>query len=234
MVFDGKEFAEFTGASIRMVRYAVRNLRDNDETFRFRTVFNHDAGAKGSWRLLVALAKHADEPIPTDGDGRDRHARQELRKSGLKVKAHCISRRLQAVHWDNCKVDYDFAIAVGYVHQAMIDGWSEEQIQNAYRTGLQRMHGTATDLGVRFQAGSTINRARRFLDATEGSPGERIQEFYTDRREMGAKVKASIEGAARGLRRSENTIDRSCELSQCLSRNEAGQAIPQGQNNENE
>jgi len=261
MVFDGAEFAEFTDCSIRSVRYAVKKLRAEDNSLRFRTVFNHDAGTKGAWRLLVALEsrlKYHKEPMPEDAAGRDRHTRQDLRnpevsatpiregyyvtqqtlspegEKRLKLKAKCIARRLEFVHWDNCKVDFEFNVAVGYVFGAMKDGWTEEQIADAYRIGLQRMHGTATDLGVRFQAGSTINRARRFLDATRGTAGERMTEFYRDRREIAAKVKASLAEGARGLTDPDNIIDRGSDFATLGNKKRDWPAIPRGQHHENE
>jgi len=248
IVFDGHEFSEYTGVSIRSVRYAVRELRDHPESeFTFRTVFDHDAGEKGAWKLLVALEERLrnSEPMDTDRQGRRRHVRDELRGSEckpniregsyatqhtlspegekrLRLKAKCIARRLEFVHWDNCKVDHEFNVALGYVFGCLKDGWSEDQIATAYRIGVQRMHGTATDLGVRFGPGSAINRARRYLDASGGTPEGRMRDFYLERRKIGELVRESIATASRGLTDPNLIVDTAGERPQIRQRNVAG------------
>lgn len=79
-----EEFHKTTGLSLRTYRNAVDRLREEAETngLKFRIVFKHDNGPKGSWVVLVSDAQQLEfdgEPLHYTEDGRDRHVRPQLR-----------------------------------------------------------------------------------------------------------------------------------------------------------
>lgn len=81
--FDAKEFSQYTGLSIRAVRYALNQLRDDPDRYGFhwRTVFNRARGLKGSWEVLFAASERLKwdrEPLFRDREGKDRHIRKGL------------------------------------------------------------------------------------------------------------------------------------------------------------
>ena len=103
---------------------------------------------------------------------------------GLMRLAHHLKRVLEGLHWDNCKVNYSAGMAFRYAESMLLRGFSYETICDGYETGLSAMHGTATDVGLlmgnprlRFEASSTVNRARIYCKAKGRSffcppPGE--------------------------------------------------------------
>jgi hypothetical protein len=111
----------------------------------------------------------------------------------LRRKTGAIVDRLERLHWDNCKVQFDRGTAWNFVFESIRAGHSEKRILNAYDIALHRLHGTATDLGQTFALSSTVARARKWLDAQDSlSPAERISEFYQSRRQDTAALFASL------------------------------------------
>jgi len=74
------------------------------------------------------------------------------RQSPITRKAYAIASRLQALHWDNCKILYSLHPARAYAERALGEGHDESRIVTAYSEALRYCHGVATD---------EINRGRR-------------------------------------------------------------------------
>ena len=66
-------------------------------------------------------------------------------QSNLRRKAFAVASRIEALHWDNCKVRYARHAARSYAEQAMQIGHDEAAILAAYRHALRYTHGVATD-----------------------------------------------------------------------------------------
>ena len=97
--------------------------------------------------------------------------------AGLIRLAHHLKRVLEGLHWDNCKVNYNPGMAFRYAETMLLRGFSYETILDGYEAGLSAMHGTATDVGLelgnprlRFEASSTVNRARLYCYASQMDP----------------------------------------------------------------
>ena len=94
--------------------------------------------------------------------------------AGMIRLAHHLKRVLEGLHWDNCKVNYSAGMAFRYAETMLLRGYSYEIILDGYEAGLSAMHATATDVGLelgnprlRFEASSTVNRARLYCHATQ-------------------------------------------------------------------
>ena len=84
----------------------------------------------------------------------------------LRAKAHAVKRRLQRLHWDNCKVRFDEAVAFSFASSALKAGFLDADIIAAYDRALHRNHGLATDSQDIWDTGSTVSDARRLLGQT--------------------------------------------------------------------
>ncbi len=83
---DAAEFVEWTGVSLRSVRYALARLREDGGEFAWRTVFDRTIGRKGAWTVLCALRSRLQydrEPLHRDREGRTRHLRESLRGKAI-------------------------------------------------------------------------------------------------------------------------------------------------------
>jgi len=81
--FDVGEFHEHTDCSIRSIRYALKSLREAENSgIRFRTVFDRSIGPRGAWCVLYAqesTLKYDQEPLFRTKSGQERHVRKSLR-----------------------------------------------------------------------------------------------------------------------------------------------------------
>ena len=189
------EFSACSGLSRRQFFYAKRSLELwKNCKVRFRTVTK--TRGRG-WQILAAATPVV--PYKAQVNGRCRRLRVNLRGSrvtecnpiwGISKEmqlskprmpvlepsasmirlAHHLKRVIEALHWDNCKVDYDPGMAFVYAKDQLLWGFSYEQILDCYSEGLSAMHATATDVGLlvgnpslRFKASSTVNRARHLV-----------------------------------------------------------------------
>ena len=84
----------------------------------------------------------------------------------LRAKAHVVKRQLQRLHWDNCKVRFDEAVAFSFASSALKAGFLDAEIIAAYDRALHRNHGLATDSEAIWDTGSTVSDARRLLAQT--------------------------------------------------------------------
>jgi hypothetical protein len=83
-----REFCEHCELSERTGRYALQRIRDEAEEHgvKFRTVFKHDNGRKGSWVVLFANEAELlfdQEPLFRTEGGRVRHIRPKLTETEL-------------------------------------------------------------------------------------------------------------------------------------------------------
>jgi hypothetical protein len=78
----------------------------------------------------------------------------------LRAKAHVVKRRLQRLHWDNCKVRFDEAVVFSFAVSALAAGFLESDIVSVYDRALQHNHGRATDCQAIWDTGSTVSDAR--------------------------------------------------------------------------
>jgi hypothetical protein len=84
----------------------------------------------------------------------------------FRAKAHAVKRRLAGLHWDNCKVRFDEAVAFSFAAAALTAGFLEADILAAYDRALHKNHGRATDCQVVWDNGSTVSDARELLAKT--------------------------------------------------------------------
>ena len=85
---DLEEFCEHCELSERTGRYALQRIREEADQhgIRFRTVFKHDNGRKGSWVVLFANEAELlfdQEPLFRTENGRIRHIRPKLTEDEL-------------------------------------------------------------------------------------------------------------------------------------------------------
>ena len=108
--------------------------------------------ASGSWTLPVpeffretriihftlvkpsTLLEHGEEYK----EERNTYSRACARDNGplgnkkLRAKAHAVKRRLQRLHWDNCKVRFDEAVVFSFAVSALAVGFLESDIVSVY------------------------------------------------------------------------------------------------------
>jgi hypothetical protein len=107
---------------------------------------------------------------------------------GLGGRAAQITEELRNLHWDNCKVNFDRAMAYRFAFGAVRDGHAAEKIVRSYERALHECHALATDRTAsrgyvfRFDLSSTVSRARKFLASDGLSRTERMRRWYGSRR----------------------------------------------------
>ena len=111
----------------------------------------------------------------------------------FRAKAHAVKRRLAGLHWDNCKVRFDEAVAFSFVAAALTAGFLEADIIAAYDRALHKNHGRATDCQVVWDNGSTVSDARELLAKTSRrfEPGQIDPEIARKIRESLLSASAS-------------------------------------------
>ena len=80
-----------------------------------------------------------------------------------------VKRRLQRLHWDNCKVRFDEAVVFSFAVSALAAGFLESDIVTVYDRALHHNHGRATDCQAIWDTGSTVSDARLLLAQTSGA-----------------------------------------------------------------
>ena len=101
------------------------------------------------------------------------HGRTEfMNQEGARKKLahHLVKREIASLHWDNCKVEFNYGIAYSYVREAIQRGWEKGSIVRAYRLALEDCHARATDQALMTGSGrimwvnsSTVSKARDIL-----------------------------------------------------------------------
>ena len=102
----------------------------------------------------------------------------------LRAKAHVVRRRLQRLHWDNCKVRFDEAVAFSFASSAL-------KAIAAYDRALHGNHALATDCHAIWDTGSTVSDARQLLTRTS----RRFEPGQVDP-EIARKVRESLLSAS--------------------------------------
>jgi hypothetical protein len=139
------------------------------EFFR-ETRFTHFTKVKSDFTLVKcpSLLEEGEEYK----EERSTYSRACARDNGLvgskklRAKAHAVKRRLSALHWDNCKVRFDEAVAFSFAATALTAGFLEADIIAAYDRALHKNHGRATDCQAIWDNGSTVSDARELLAKT--------------------------------------------------------------------
>ena len=91
---------------------------------------------------------------------------ERLGSKKIRARAHTVKRRLASLHWDNCKVRFDEAVAFSFAAAALTAGFLEADIIAAYDRALHKNHGRATDCQAIWDNGSTVSDARELLSRT--------------------------------------------------------------------
>lgn len=136
------------------------------------------------------------------GSGSARHSNrprwrrcQPTREGDISLRrcAHGITRRrLEPLHWDNCRIDHRHLLVAGWVLKRLREGHHEDDIARAYQAALRRAHGFAVDFEAdhgSFTLASTFAEASRLLSRDGLQVAERANAFYARRqREKGELV----------------------------------------------
>lgn len=105
----------------------------------------------------------------------------------LKRKAFSLQARLEACHWDNCKVTFSSRTAHNYALRALVDGHAAERIISCYADALFVCHGFAVDRSasagkvIFFNPSSTVVKAAALLAKDGLTCRERIARWYANR-----------------------------------------------------
>ncbi|MEP6671346.1 MAG: hypothetical protein ABJF10_19445 [Chthoniobacter sp.] len=128
------------------------------------------------------------QPDP-NGARRDVAMSREEKKApqaALKRKAFSLQARLEACHWDNCKVTFSSRTAHNYALRALVDGHAEERIVSCYADALFVCHGFAVDRSasagkvVFFNPSSTVVKAAALLAKDGLTRQDRIARWYAN------------------------------------------------------
>lgn len=107
-------------------------------------------------------------------------------RAALKRKAFSLQARLEACHWDNCKVTFSSRTAHNYALRALIDGHDDERIISCYADALFVCHGFAVDRAasagkvVFFNPSSTVVKAAELLAKDGLTRRDRIARWYAN------------------------------------------------------
>ena len=166
------------------------------EFFR-ETRFTHFTKVKSDFTLVKcpSLLEEGEEYK----EGINTYSRAGARDNGLLgskklgAKAHAVKRRLQGLHWDNCKVRFDEAVAFSFAAAALKAGFLEADIVTAYDQALHQNHGRATDGQAIWDNGSTVSDAQKLLAKTSRcfQPGQVDPEIARQVRESLLSTPAS-------------------------------------------
>jgi hypothetical protein len=107
-------------------------------------------------------------------------------RPALKRKAFSLQSRLEACHWDNCKVTFSSRTAHNYALRALVDGHDEERIVSCYADALFVCHGFAVDRSASagkvlfFNPSSTVVKAAALLAKDGLSRQDRVARWYAN------------------------------------------------------
>lgn len=108
----------------------------------------------------------------------------------LRSKAFSLLRRLEACHWDNCKVIFASRTAFCYAYSSLNDGHEAKRILNCYSEALYVCHGFAVDQACStgrvsfFAPSSTILKASKLLARDGLSRQQRVAQWYQRNRKV--------------------------------------------------
>lgn len=114
---------------------------------------------------------------------------REPNYSALRRKAFVMLPKLEACHWDNCKVRFCRRTAFCYALNALKEGHQAERIVCCYEEALFVCHGHAVDRAasigeiVFFNLSSTVSKARKQLRSDGLTRRERVAQWYRQREE---------------------------------------------------
>jgi hypothetical protein len=97
-----------------------------------------------------------------------------------------LQARLEACHWDNCKVTFSSRTAHNYALRALVDGHAEDRIVSCYADALFVCHGFAVDRSVSagkvvfFNPSSTVVKAAALLAKDGLTRQDRIARWYAN------------------------------------------------------
>ena len=97
-----------------------------------------------------------------------------------------MQARLEACHWDNCKVTVSSRTAHNYALRALVDGHAEDRIVSCYADALFVCHGFAVDRSasagkvVFFNPSSTVVKAAALLAKDGLTRQDRIARWYAN------------------------------------------------------
>ena len=116
--------------------------------------------------------------------------RGQQSRAPLRSKAFSLLRRLEACHWDNCKVLFARRTAFRYAYRALNDGHEAKRILNCYSDALFVCHGFAVDQACRtgrvtfFAPSSTVLKASKLLAKDGLSRRQRVAQWYQRNRKV--------------------------------------------------
>ena len=117
---------------------------------------------------------------------KSRGGKEEAPRGALKRKAFSLQARLEACHWDNCKVTFSSRTAHNYALRALVDGHDEKRIVSCYADASFVCHGFAVDRSasagkvVFFNPSSTIVKAAALLAKDGLTRPDRIARWYAN------------------------------------------------------
>lgn len=170
----------------------------------------HDCTARPSPFSCRYFCQNSDKSFRLDpcaclgslSPAQPRWRRQRITPEGLsrlRKCAHGITRRrLEPLHWDNCRITHNHAKAAGWALRRLREGFHEDDIARAYLRALRRAHGFAVDLEAEhgsFTMASTFAEASRILSCDNLPTGERVSRFYDRRHAESEALLAEIRKA---------------------------------------
>lgn len=103
---------------------------------------------------------------------------------GLRKKAFAMLERLEACHWDNCKVTFASRTAFNFALAALVDGHAAKRLVSCYADALYVCHGFAVDQAAStgkityFNSSSTVVKAANLLARDGLTRQERVARWY--------------------------------------------------------
>ena len=128
------------------------------------------------WRAFLSpRVTDISEPVIIKGcsdesEQKNKHA-QKVFGDGSHRLAFAIARKyLEPLHYDNCKIGFEIAMAFSYAKRALKNGCTKQDIIRCYDLAMHDCHAMAVDtdplaLAGSWRASSTIHRAERLLVA---------------------------------------------------------------------
>ena len=101
---------------------------------------------------------------------KDKHAQKVFGDVSHRLAFAIARNYLEPLHYDNCKIGYEIAMAFSYCRRALKNGCTKQDIIRCYDWSLHDCHAMAVDIDPMASAGSwrsssTIHRAERLLVA---------------------------------------------------------------------
>lgn len=142
----GWTLSDMVFQTVRWGRSYTTIVRRPDHEFRVQT---------SDYRIGFSST---EEKNPITGETPERESQARTARSRREAEeatagearlAHVITRRdLRTRHWDNCKVRFEYGLALRIAKTALVRGFTRESIARAYQIELEELHRTATDVGL--------------------------------------------------------------------------------------